>query len=156
MFFIEFILVTAHIFSAGLSLIIGAFVLMNAKGTRRHKNAGTLYFWLMLLSSITALFIYNVNGEWFFPHTLAVATLPVLAAGYWAGRTKKYLRIHIACMVISYYLLIGGAINEAYMRIAWLQPFNNKAAFGATHLAAQFVFIGMLIYYLISVRPKKV
>ena len=150
---IKFLLVAAHILSASLSLAIGAFVLLNAKGSRQHKRMGTWYFGLMLLSNITALFMYNVSGEWFFPHTLAVVTLPVLVTGYWAGRAK-YLSLHIVCMVISYYLLVGGAINEAFMRIAWLKAYNNTSAFGLTHFAAQLVFIALLIYYLISNRKQ--
>jgi hypothetical protein len=57
-------------------------------------------------------------------------------------------------MVISYYLLIGGAINEAFLHIPKLRPFiiNNDPIVGITQMVAQILFIGLLIYFLKKYR----
>ncbi len=107
----------------------------------------------MLLNNLTALFIYNTSGEWFFPHTLAVVTLVVLIPGIVAVRFfkgyKYWLPVHMVSFVVSYYMLIGGAINEAFLRIPFLMPYNNPDSwFGLSHFGAQFVFIGLIVYFL--------
>ncbi|MBE7629026.1 DUF2306 domain-containing protein [Tenacibaculum piscium] len=142
-----------HIISATLSLIFGAVVLFGKKGDIKHRKIGLYYFYAMLINNLTALVILNAIGKWFFPHWLAVACLIVIIPGILAIKlkwTKHWLKIHIICLVISYYLLIGGAINEAFLHIESLRPhiINNDPIVRITHIISQFVFIGLLIYYL--------
>jgi len=149
-----------HIISATLSLIFGAIVLFGKKGDLKHQKLGIYYFYAMLLNNLTALVILNAFGKWFFPHWLAVACLIVIIPGIVAVKrksTKHWLKIHIICLVISYYLLIGGAINEAFLHIESLRPYiiNNDPIVGITHLIAQLVFIVLLIYYLRKYRKMK-
>ena len=157
---IKIIISIAHSVSASLSLIIGAMILFGVKGNLRHKNLGFWYFYLMLINNISALFIYNATGKWFFPHSLAVATLSFLIPGYLISKVKKFRYwqgIHIFCMVISYYMLIGGAINEAFLHIKPLRPLilANSPVVGMVHFAAMLIFIALLIYFLIKYRRKK-
>ncbi|WP_233898772.1 DUF2306 domain-containing protein [Tenacibaculum piscium] len=142
-----------HIISATLSLIFGVVVLFGKKGDIKHRKIGLYYFYAMLINNLTALVILNAIGKWFFPHWLAVACLIVIIPGILAIKlkwTKHWLKIHIICLVISYYLLIGGAINEAFLHIESLRPhiINNDPIVRITHIIAQLVFIGLLIYYL--------
>jgi hypothetical protein len=98
----------------------------------------------------------NAFGKWFFPHYLAIACLIVIIPGIIAIRRKHkhWLKVHIISMVISYYLLIGGAINEAFLHIPKLRPYliNNEPIVGITHMIAQLIFIGVLIYFLRKYR----
>ena len=57
-------------------------------------------------------------------------------------------------MIISYYLLIGGAINEAFLHIQKLRPYiiNKEPIVGITHMVAQLIFIGFLIYFIRKYR----
>ena len=114
-----------HIAASVLSLCIGAVVLFRAKGTGTHRRHGRWYMSAMLVTNVTALGIYR-TGVVFFPHWLAVVTLAVIAVGYWAVSTRsirRWLSVHMTCMVVSYYMLVGGAVNEAFLRIDVLQPY---------------------------------
>jgi len=107
----------------------------------------------MIINNITALFIYNAGG-FFFPHWLAIAILIIIIPGFLIAKYKNikyWLQIHIIFLVISYYLLIGGAINEAFLRIEILKPLmtGRSFVFGVTHVVAQIIFTGLLIYFLI-------
>jgi len=57
-------------------------------------------------------------------------------------------------MVISYYLLVGGAINETFLHVPSLRPYiiNNEPIVGITHAITQIVFIGVLIFFLRKYR----
>ena len=150
-----------HIISATLSLIFGAIVLFGKKGDLKHRKLGIYYFYAMLANNLTALVILNAIGKWFFPHWLALACLIVIIPGIIAVKrkwTKHWLKIHIICLVISYYLLIGGAINEAFLHIKNLRSLiiNNNPIVGITHMIAQLIFIGLLIYYLRKYRKKQI
>ncbi len=146
------IISVAHILAASLSLILGTIVIFGKKGTSKHRKLGLYFFYAMLVNNITALFILNAFGKWFFPHYLAVACLVVILPGILAVKLKhKYwLKVHIICLVLSYYLLIGGAINETFLHIPNLRPLliNNDPIVGMTHGITQLVFLGVLIYFL--------
>ncbi len=156
---IKTILSWIHTISASFSLIFGIIVLLGVKGNIRHKKIGLWYFYAMLLNNITALFILNAFGRWFFPHYLAIACLIVIIPGIISIKLKhKYwLKVHIICMVLSFYLLIGGAINETFLHIPNLRPYivNNDSVVGITHVFAQLFFIGVLVFYLWKYRKSK-
>jgi len=153
---IKTLLSWTHTISASLSLVFGIIVLFGVKGDLKHKKIGLWYFYAMLLNNITALFILNAFGKWFFPHYLAIACLIVIIPGIISIKLKhKYwLKVHIICMVLSFYLLIGGAINETFLHIPSLRPFiiKNDPVVGITHMFAQLFFIGVLVYYLRKYR----
>lgn len=149
----------SHTVTASLSLILGAVVLFGKKGTPRHQKLGIYYFWLMIFTNVSALFIYNL-GKFFFPHWLAIVTLAVLLPGLIITRFKTYkhwLKVHIIFMVISYYMLIGGAINELFLHTPSLRPYiiNNHPIIGICQMIAQIIFIILLIYFLRKFRLKK-
>lgn len=145
-----------HTIAASLSLIFGTIVLFGIKGNAKHRKLGLWYLYAMLINNLTALVIMNAFGKWFFPHYLAIACLIVIIPGIIAIRRKHkhWLKVHIISMVISYYLLIGGAINEAFLHIPKLRPYiiNNEPIVGITHVIAQLIFIGVLIYFLRKYR----
>ena len=146
----------SHVLAASLSLILGTIVIFGKKGIPKHRKLGLYFFYAMLVNNVTALFILNAFGEWFFPHYLAIACLVVLIPGILAVKLKhKYwLKVHITCLVISYYLLIGGAINETFLHVPTLRPYliNNAPIVGITHGITQLIFMGVLIYFLIKAK----
>lgn len=148
----------SHILAASLSLIFGTIVIFGKKGTTKHKKLGLYFFYVMLLNNLTALFILNAFGKWFFPHYLAIACLIFIIPGIFAVKLKhKYwLKVHIICLVVSYYLLIGGAINETFLHVPNLRPYiiNNAPIVGIMHGITQLIFIGVLIYFLRKYRSK--
>lgn len=155
---IKILISWSHTTSAFLSLFLGVFVLFATKGNEKHRKIGIYYFYLMLINNFTALFIYNSFGKWFFPHSLAVATLIILIPGYLITLKKEYkhwLKIHITSFVISYYLLIGGAINEVFLRYKPLMMYKvGSPQNGMTQFAAMVLFTIILIYFLFKYRRK--
>lgn len=98
------------------------------------------------------------SGTFFFAHWLAIVALAVVVPGYFITKLKRkkiWLSIHILCMVVSYYLLIGGAINEAFLHIGYLRQLQMQQSpvYGMTHFLAMFFFIGLVIFYLIKYHP---
>ena len=156
--YIKTIVSCIHIISASLSLVFGIIVMLGVKGSLKHKKIGVWYFYAMLVNNITALFILNAFGKWFFPHYLAIACLVVIIPGIISIKLKhKYwLKVHIISMVFSFYLLIGGAINETFLHVQSLRPYilNNDSVVGITHFFAQLFFIGLLAYYLWKYRNR--
>ncbi len=148
-----------HTISASLCLVFGTIVMLGIKGNFKHKKMGLWYLYAMLVNNLTALFILNAFGKWFFPHYLAIACLVVILPGIIAAKTKhKYwLKTHIICMVLSYYLLIGGAVNEVFLHIPSLTHFikNNDPIVGIIHMIVQIIFVGILIFYLRKYRSSK-
>ena len=154
---LKFIFSWSHIISASLSMLFGLILVTRTKGDKKHKKMGDYYFYAMLINNITALFIYNAYGKWFFPHWLAVITLALIIPGFLSIRMSKSsaaIKVHIISMVLSYYMLIGGAVNEAFIHIPSLTPLMHEQspAFGMTHFAVQIIFVAMLIYFLIRYR----
>lgn len=148
----------SHILAASLSLLFGTIVIFGKKGGRKHRKLGLYFFYAMLINNLTALFILNAFGKWFFPHYLAVACLIFIIPGIYAAKRKhKYwLQVHIISMVVSYYLLIGGAINETFLHVPTLRPYivNNAPIVGMTHGITQIIFVGVLTYFLRNYRSK--
>ena len=86
-------------------------------------------------------------------------TLTVLIPGYLFGKYKwgkHWLKIHIVSIVLSYYLLVGGAVNEAYLHISPLRPYiiEGSPVVGMTHGVVQLLFIVLLVYYLRKYRKE--
>jgi len=150
----------SHIISASLSLILGFIIIFGIKGSAQHRSLGNIYFWAMVVNNITALFIMKAFGKWFFPHYLGIAALISVTIGWVAGKFKtsnRWLKVHIIFMTISFYLLVGGAINELFLHVPALRPLiiNNDPILGMTHSVAMFAFIGLLFYFLRKHRKMK-
>lgn len=149
-----------HTLTAASALLLGGYILFAKKGTKNHLKIGQFYLLCMILTNISALFIYTAFGKWFFPHTLAVITLVVLAIGIYFSRKRNYkhwIKIHLSSFIFSYYMLIGGGINEAFLRIKPLQPYfyNNAQIVGLTHFVAMVLFTVLILYYLVVKNLKK-
>ena len=142
-----------HTVTAAVALPLGAFVLFGKKGSFLHKKLERYYFISMLLANTSSLFIYKAFGEWFFPHSLAVLTLLFLFLGYGVLLRKSFryrLSLHLTGMTVSYYLLIGGGINEAFFHIPMLKPYlTSGPVLGITHFIA-LLFFGILIFHFLQ------
>lgn len=142
-----------HTVTAAVALPLGAFVLFGKKGSFLHKKLERYYFISMLLANTSSLFIYKAFGEWFFPHSLAVLTLLFLFLGYGVLLRKHFryrLSLHLTGMTVSYYLLIGGGINEAFLHLPMLKPYlTSGPVLGITHFIA-LLFFGILIFHFLQ------
>src|SRR5437016_2792675 len=117
-----------------VAVAIGARNLMAQKGAPAHRHAGQWYVASMVLLNVSALFIYRSgNGtimgfradQFGVFHWLALFTLALVAFAYFAARRQArgfFAYAHPAAMIASYYLLVGGAVNEVFVHVSALRP----------------------------------
>lgn len=79
-------LMALHIAGGGLSLLLGACVLLTKKGGKLHKVLGSIYFYTMLLASLVALPMAYIHPNYFL-FIIGVFTAYMLISG------KRYLAI---------------------------------------------------------------
>lgn len=146
-----------HTLTCVFAMIAGGVALFAIKGSADHRKWGKWYVYAMLVTNVSALLIYP-NGEFNIFHGMAVGTLLVLLLGWYAAprqRTVLWANTHLSCMIWSYYMLYGGLINEAFLRMPALQQYSpffgaQGAVFGMIQMLTMLVFIGLWLKYLIS------
>ena len=142
-----------HLGASLLALAAGTLVLARPKGTPVHKRRGRIYVLSLLVTNVTALGIYR-RGVFFFPHWLAIAALVLMTAGVLAAHFKRprrgWLHWHLTCQLGSLCILVGGGVNEVFLRIDALHqlaPTLNSPAVGLTHLTVQILFLTLIGYF---------
>jgi uncharacterized membrane protein len=136
------------------ALTTGAIILAGPKGTSRHRLFGHLYLISMLATNLTAFGIYR-QGVFYRPHWFAVAALMTVTIGFLCVRFRRprayWLNAHLTCMVASYYILIGGGVNEVFLRVSVLHAMapnvNSSPLVGLTHLIVMAVFVMLAGYF---------
>jgi uncharacterized membrane protein len=143
------------------ALATGAIVLVGPKGTPRHRSLGRLYLIAMLATNLTALGIYR-RGVFYFPHWFAIAALIAIAIGFACVRLRPgayWRNAHLTAMVASYYMLIGGGVNEAFLRVGVLHAMApdvlNSRVVGMTHFAVMAIFIILIAYFNVRYRLSR-
>jgi uncharacterized membrane protein len=138
-----------HTAACMIALVVGAIQLFSNKGTIAHARRGSVYFWSMVIANGTTLFLYSVDvvirpgqkpliGPYFgLFHWLAMFTLLLVVLGRVSAHRQKafFAYGHPVFMILSYWLLVGGGINEAFARIAWLQNLALAVSPGAKTIA---------------------
>jgi uncharacterized membrane protein len=141
------------------ALVLGAMNLVMRKGTAVHRRIGQWYLVTILLVSVTSLGIYRLN-RFFFPHWLAIATIVFAVMAYAFAHFRRpralWLRFHIVSTVLTYYLLIGGGVNEVFIRVDVVRRLSG--GFGSpANLMTHRVVLGLtviaLIWFNIRRRP---
>ena len=136
-----------HTAVCAAAMAAGAVALCTRKGSARHRRCGRWYVHTMIAAQLTALLIYTGGGFGPF-HWLAVGALLLVALGAFAAPRQARLPwslAHLGGMVWSYYLLIGGAVNEAFLRLPVLRPVSPFDGgpwhyHAATHMAVLLFF----------------
>jgi uncharacterized membrane protein len=142
-----------HFIASLAAVAVGALVLMRPKGTPIHKLRGRIYVVAILATSITALGIYR-RGDFFFAHWFGVAALIAISGGIAAAYFKiprtGWMHLHLTCMLVSFYILIGGGVNEVFLRVNFVRrliPNFDSPVIGMTHLAVMVFFAGLIAYF---------
>jgi uncharacterized membrane protein len=138
-----------HTAACMVALVAGAMQLWSEKGTAAHTLRGKFYFWSMVIAFGTTLFLYSVDvvirpghepliGPYFGVfHWLSMFTLLLVVLGYVSAKRQRkafFAYGHPVFMILSYWLLVGGGINEAFARIGWLQELALAMSPGAKTL----------------------
>ena len=110
-----------HHASAWLAMFAGAFVLLNRKGTRRHRQAGYVFAAAMLALNLSAFAISRLFGGFAIFHVLALVSLATLAAGMIPVLLRVprngWLEMHAQFMSWAYIGLLCAAASELLSRI---------------------------------------
>ena len=144
------------------AMAAGAVALCARKGSARHRRWGRWYVRTMVAAQLTALLIYTGAGFRIF-HWLAVIALVLVALGALAAPRQGRLRwsvTHVSCMVWSYCLLIGGAVNEAFLRLSVLQAVSPmygapRHYYDAVHAAVVLFFAACWVVFLAARRRRR-
>jgi len=138
-----------HTAACMVALVAGAIQLCGEKGTTAHALRGKVYSWSMVVAFGTTLFLYSVDvvirpgqkpliGPYFGVfHWLGMFTLLLVVLGYVSAKRQQkafFAYAHPVFMILSYWLLVGGAINEAFARIGWLKELALAMSPGAKTL----------------------
>ena len=100
-----------HISAAVAALLLGILVLVQAKGTYRHKLMGRFWVVLMFTVAITSLWIRDLNeGALSGIHLLTALTVLSLILGIRAIR-KGYVEAHKRFMIGTFIGLCGAALG---------------------------------------------
>lgn len=104
-----------HLSTVLPAFVIGTYIMLNRKGTARHKAIGKIYLPLMIATAITTLFIPAELGPRFLGrfgaiHALSVLTLFCAPAAFIYAR-RGNITAHRNCMIGLYIgaLLIAGS-----------------------------------------------
>lgn len=142
-----------HLLASLVALALGLLVLVRPKGTAVHKRRGKIYVIALLATSITALGIYR-RGIFFFPHWFAVASLIAIAAGFGVAHFKRpragWLQLHLTSMLASIYILVGGGVNEVFLRVGLLRQLvatQGPSIIGRTHAVVIVLFAVLIAYF---------
>lgn len=165
-----------HTLGATLAILIGALVIFGVKGTQRHRYFGRVYVYTMLATNILSFGVYHFDIASFVPlragagvfglfHWESVFTLFFLLLGWFAATRQHravFAYLHPVSMLVTYYMLIGGLVNELLVRVAFIRDFAMANAHGARNPAqtplagmiqgtVMLIFIAMLAYFIVKV-----
>jgi len=157
-----------HAIASAVALLAGGWNILATKGTGRHRFRGRLYVWSLIVANVLVFFIYRFDldmthgfkpGPGIFGafHWLAVATLFfTLWGNYASSRQEKafWAYSHPVAMVLSYYLLLGGLVNELFARVLVLRRLGGfgSPANGLSQTAVQIATVVLLVLFALKVR----
>jgi uncharacterized membrane protein len=110
-----------HTAAAIAALVVGAAVLLRAKGSRSHRQLGWTYVASMVLLNATALAIYRLTGRVGPFHVASLLSLATVAGGIVPAVRRRppvtWVRRHYWWMTYSYLGLIAAAVAEVTTRV---------------------------------------
>jgi uncharacterized membrane protein len=119
-----------HSLACLVALAAGAWNLALPKGTAPHRRVGLVYVWAMIALNLSVFVLYKFDiafapfrvGPHIFGlfHWFAVTALGLVLIAWFAASRQSHSAgayAHPIAMVLSYYLLIAGGINEIFLRI---------------------------------------
>ena len=169
-----------HSIAAALAILLGGVIVLGPKGTPRHRFMGRAYVVTMLAANVSAFGVYHFDIARFSPpavgpgifglfHWEAVFTLFFLGLGWFAAtrqRRAAFAYLHPVSMLVTYYMLIGGLVNEALVRVSVVRDFALAHAHGARNPAqtplagmiqgsVMLAFIVLLVVFIVQVALSR-
>jgi uncharacterized membrane protein len=144
-----------HTLACILALGAGAWLMVGHKGTPRHRRWGDVYTAAILFASASSLTIYtrhHFTGAHWFGVIAIVLSAGGFALGRWHGKGSAWKYPHIFCMVGSYYVLVGGGVNEVFLRVKTLRPIFRTQPWvvGEVHGLVMLGFLGLILGFMLA------
>jgi hypothetical protein len=140
-----------HTLACVVAMITGAMELLSRKGTPAHAARGNTYFLSMVLANVTAMVIFHDQELFLRPghppvfhkgfgliHWFAAFTLLLVLIGRLSALLRKrafFAYAHPIFMILSYWFLMGGAVNELFVRVDWAKQAALAISPGAHNIA---------------------
>ncbi len=131
-----------HTLTCTGAILIGAFIFFNRKGTPLHRACGRWYVALMIVANLSSFGVYHFDIKGFRPfvsgpdifgmfHWEALFTLLVLLLAWLAATRQRYAiwaYLHPVLMLTTYYMLMGGLVNEVIVRVTAIRQAVQASA----------------------------
>ncbi len=124
-----------HTLACIAALVVGGWNSVMFDRGRWHQLRGNIYAWSMIVANVLVFAIYDFDidvinnkfgpGVMGFFHWLAIAALVFTLIGWFAARRQRHgvwAYTHPIVMALSYYVLLGGLVNELFARVSALRP----------------------------------
>jgi uncharacterized membrane protein len=144
-----------HTLACILALGAGGWLMVGRKGAPRHRRWGDVYTAAILFASVSSLTIYtrhHFTGAHWFGVIAIVLSAAGFALGRWHGTGSAWKYGHIFCMVGSYYVLVGGGVNEVFLRANALRPifFHQRRVVGEVHSLVMLGFLILMLGFMLA------
>jgi hypothetical protein len=103
--------VIVHIIIALVAVLSGLMAMLSDKLGKKHPVVGRIYFWSMLSSFVTIIFLAVMR----WPHNIHLLVIGAFAFAFTflgrmlaKSRIRNWTRLHTICMGLSYVLLLTG------------------------------------------------
>ncbi len=143
-----------HTLACVIALALGPYMMVARKGTPRHRQLGDWYVGAIMFASVSSLTIYTRHAftaaHWF--AVMAIVTAGAgFALGRWHGKGAAWKYGHIAGMILSYYVLVGGGVNETFLRVTALRHFivpRVGPVVGMTHMTVMLAALLLIVIFM--------
>lgn len=144
-----------HMIFGLIALAAGTAVILTRKGTRLHRTLGHVYLTNMIALNISALFIYELYGDFGPFHWMALGSLLTLIAGMVPVFTRRpkgrWLELHAAFINGSFVGLVAATAAEVTSRIP-----GTEDSFGLVVAGTSILVMGIGAYLIGRSMPKSI
>jgi uncharacterized membrane protein len=169
-----------HTLACVVALGIGAWVLIGAKGTERHRMLGRIYLGAAIAANLLTFGIYHFDVQFYPPnagpgifglfHYEAAFTLALLLAAWFSATRQRFAFFayaHPILMVLAYYSFVGGLVSELFVRIEPLRQYAMSTAHTrvfnvtmtpaarATQQAVMLFFALVIVWHVVRVALRR-
>lgn len=167
-----------HTLACIAALVLGAWNTVIFDRGRWHRLRGHIYAWSMIVANVLVFGIYKFDMDFIsmrfgpgvlgFFHWLAIVAIVFTLIGWYASfrqRHAVWAYVHPIAMMLSYYVLLGGLVNELFVRVEALRPFaftmvNGAQRFGSpitgmTQAAVMLATFLLIVLFVVRVALRR-
>ena len=144
-----------HTLASIVAMASGAWVIVTPKGTARHRKLGDTFVASLLIACVLSLGIYTRHA-WTAAHWFAVFGIVTAGGGFLVGRFKQprfgWRYLHLTLMLLAYYDLMGGLVNEVFLHVTALRHFwrDGIQVIGMTQGVVMLAFVILLVGFIVA------